>query len=272
MIERRGHHSGRFVGRCFTGSRRPAGLRGRLVGCVGVVLIFCRASNENNHNHNDDDDPREVVAFRGSFLADADTLELLRLEVLADAIPPELGLDRVSSVLEYARVTIGAWNGLLPKSSELTMIALNGVESRNRTTLGACREYRTESRMIFDAPPAEDKLKHVPQAAEEAAGRRVMELSLDSEIAFELHTFEAGRQRYSCVATMMDAEPAPGLIRQAKQLNPTFSRDRRPRMEILVNQVQRGQGVLQWEARRPRIRKALRMRWLLEDLRPVKDE
>src|SRR5204862_1125155 len=44
----------------------------------------------------------EVVAFRGSFLVDAETLDLLRLEVLAAEIPPELGFDRVSSVLEYA--------------------------------------------------------------------------------------------------------------------------------------------------------------------------
>ena len=60
------------------------------------------------------------------------------------------------------------------------------------------------------------------------------------EIALELHTLEIGRQRYECIATMIDAGPTPGLIRQAKQLNPTFNRERKPRMEILVNQVQRG--------------------------------
>ena len=179
--------------------------------------------------------------------------------------------------------------------------------------------------MTFDAPPAAAKADvEAPGVSADPPGRRVMELSLDSEIALdtaaagdpiravlsrplkdgerilapegsvvlgrivrrekqgqpfdryeialELHTLEIGRQRYECVATMIDAGPTPGLIRQAKQLNPTFNRERKPRMEILVNQVQRGQGVLQWEARRPRIRRSLRMRWLVDDLRAVKDE
>jgi hypothetical protein len=268
----------------------------------------------------------EVVGFRGSLLVDAGTLELLRLEVVADEIAPELGLDRVSTVLDYAPVTIGAWAGLLPKSSELIMVGVNGVQSRNRTTLGPCREYRTESKLILDGPP--DRITPAdpqpPAVPPDPPGRRVMELSLDAEIALEtaaagdpiravlvrplkdgerllapegavalgrvvrrekqgqpfdryeialeFHTLEIGPRRLECVATLMDAGPAPGLIRQAKRMNPTFTRDRKPRMEILVNEVQRGQGVLLWEARRPRIRKSLRMRWLVEDLRDIKGE
>ena len=56
----------------------------------------------------------EVVAFRGSFLVDEETLDLLRLEVLADEIPQELALDRAITVLEYAPVTIGASEYVLP--------------------------------------------------------------------------------------------------------------------------------------------------------------
>ena len=89
------------------------------------------------------------------------------------------------------------------------------------------------------------------------------------EIALEFHTLETSQGRYEYSATMTDAGPAPGLIRQARQLNPTFTRDRKPRMDVLVRQVQRGQGVLQWDARRPRIRKALRMRWLIDGIKPT---
>jgi hypothetical protein len=265
----------------------------------------------------------EVVAFRGSFLVDAETLDLLRLEILADEIPTELGLDRVSSVLEYTPVTIGNWSGRLPKSSELTMINLDGIESRNRTMIGDCREYRTESKLSFDGPPANAGPQDSPQPriAADPAQRLVIELSLDAdialetaaagdpvravlthalkdgerviapegslalghivrlekqgqpfdhfEIAFEFHTLETSQSRYEFFATMTDAGPAPGMIRQAKQLNPSFARDRRPKMDILVRQVQRGQGVLQWDGRRPRIRKALRMRWLIDDIKPT---
>jgi hypothetical protein len=87
------------------------------------------------------------------------------------------------------------------------------------------------------------------------------------EVALEFHTLEAGPNRYECSATMADAGPASGMLRQAKQLNPTFSRDRKPRMDILVRPVQRGQGVLEWDARRPLIHKAFKMRWLIEELK-----
>jgi len=42
-------------------------------------------------------------------------------------------------------------------------------------------------------------------------------------------------------------------------------------MDILVREFQRGQGVLQWDAKHGRIRKAMRMRWLVDDLRAWDD-
>ena len=262
----------------------------------------------------------EVVAFRGSFLVDAETLDLLRLEVSSDEIPAELGLERVSTSMEYARATIGGMACLLPKSSELIMASLDGAESRNRTSLGDCRQYLAESKLSFEAPP-EDGPAPVESAAPPAdlPSRLTMELSLDAdialdaagvgdsiravllrplkdgervlapagsvalgnivrlekqgqpfdhyEIAVEFHTLETGSRRYEYSATMTDAGPASGLIRQVKRLNPTFTRQRKARMDILVREVPRGQGVLHWDAKHGRIRKALRMRWLVTDIR-----
>ena len=84
------------------------------------------------------------------------------------------------------------------------------------------------------------------------------------EIAFEFHTLESSQGRYEFSATMTDAGPATGLIRQAKRLNPTFTRQRKAKMDILVREVPRGQGVLHWDAKHGRIRKGFRMRWLVE--------
>jgi len=261
--------------------------------------------------------PREeVVAFRGSLLVDAETLDLLRLEVQADEIPPELGLDRVSTTLEYVRATIGASECLLPKSSEMTMLALDGGESRNRTQLGQCRQYTTESRLSYDAPAEREAAAEEKAAAADLPSRLTLELSLEAdipletavvgdpiravlshplkdgerllapagsvalgnivrlerqsqpidlyEIALEFHTLETSQGRYEFSATMMEAGPAAGLIRQAKRLNPTFTRQRKAKMDILVREVPRGQGVLHWDAKHARIRKALRMRWLTD--------
>src|SRR5262249_20021187 len=62
-------------------------------------------------------------------------------------------------------------------------------------------------------------------------------------------------------ATMEEAGPAAGLIRQAKRFEPTFSRRHNARMDILVRKVQRGQGYLQWDGRRGGIPKGFKMKW-----------
>jgi hypothetical protein len=260
----------------------------------------------------------EVVPFRGSFLVDAETLDLLRLDVHSDEIPPELGLDRVSTTLEYVRAKIGALECHLPRSSELTMVGLDGAESRNRTRLGDCRQYVAESKLSFETPPPDAPAPVDSLEPPDPPGRMTMDLSLDSdlvlatavvgdpvravlvrplkdgdrilapagsvavgnvvrlekqgqpfdhyEIALEFHTLETSPRRYEYSATMADAGPATGLIRQARRLNPTFTRQRKARMDILVREVPRGQGVLHWEAKHGRIRKGFRMRWLVGEL------
>ena len=88
------------------------------------------------------------------------------------------------------------------------------------------------------------------------------------EIALEFHALETNQARYEYSATMTDAGPAAGLIRQAKRLDPSFTRQRKARMDILVREVRRGQGVLQWNPKHGRVlRKGLRMRWLVDELR-----
>ncbi|HTM50978.1 MAG TPA: hypothetical protein VL285_19915 [Bryobacteraceae bacterium] len=264
----------------------------------------------------------EVVAFRGSALIDAETLDLLQLVVSSDEIPQEIGMDRISTTLEYGRSMIGAQECVLPTASEMTIAGLDGTESRNRTKLGECRQYTTESKLTFEEPASEAAAPSEKEEESEAAQRLTMELALESdialetavvgdpvravlsrplkdgdkvwapagsvalgnivrlekqgqpfdhyEIAMEFHSIEsaAGRLEYS--ATMTQAGPAPGLIRQAKKLNPTFTRQRRARMEILVREVPKGQGVLHWEAKHARIRKAFRMRWLVHEIRPAR--
>jgi hypothetical protein len=90
------------------------------------------------------------------------------------------------------------------------------------------------------------------------------------EVALEFHTLESSPIRYELSATMVEAGPASGLIKQAKRLNPTFTRERKARMDILVREIPRGQGVLQWDAKQGRIRKGLRMRWLVDSVTPTK--
>ena len=66
--------------------------------------------------------PREAqVGYHGSFLVDRETLDLVRLEVAAADIPPDLGLTGAVDVMEYSRVRIGDGEYTLPASSELLL-------------------------------------------------------------------------------------------------------------------------------------------------------
>jgi hypothetical protein len=130
-----------------------------------------------------------VVGYHGSFCADVNTLDLIRLEVVADDIPTYLGLRSAQDVMEYGRVQIGSSDFLLPVSSELAMVDLNGNASRNITHFSGCRQYTGESVLTFaDAPesaPAEVAAVEQPKEPVSVPPDMVFEVSLDGAIDSE---------------------------------------------------------------------------------------
>jgi hypothetical protein len=95
-----------------------------------------------------------IVGFHGSFWAHPDSLDLLRVEVIADDIPVRLGLAEATDRMDYSRMRIGEGEFLLPELSELTMVNLNGSESRNRVRFAGCRQFSGESVLTFGDAPA----------------------------------------------------------------------------------------------------------------------
>ena len=129
----------------------------------------------------------EVVGYRGSFDVDASTLDLLRLEVIADEIPPRLPIQSASDVMLYARQRIGGNDFLLPQSSELTMVAINGMESRNRVHFASCRQYSGESVLSFaDAPVEESPAPPVAPVVIDLDEDLYLDLRIDTPVRFGL--------------------------------------------------------------------------------------
>lgn len=94
--------------------------------------------------------PREaLVPYHGSFWVQPESLDLMRLELAVDAIPPYLGLAAASDAMDYRRIDIGGSSFLLPQRSELDMTDLNGREHRNRTRFTECRQFTGESTLKF---------------------------------------------------------------------------------------------------------------------------
>jgi hypothetical protein len=258
------------------------------------------------------------VGVRGTFWVDLEAFDLIRLEVHADEIPPELGMSRVSEVIEYARTPIADSNFLLPISSELSMVALDGAEHRNQITFTECHQFQAASSVHFDADDRTEASRISPKTAAATLPPSLrIDLTLDSDVdperaalgdsvratitrpvqndgqliapegaivhgrlvrleradqpfdhyivGLEFHTLETADGRFDFFATMQDAGPAAGLMRQAKRLDPVFTRKRTGRLDILVSEKPRGEGILLWDAKHPQIRRGLKMRWVTAD-------
>jgi hypothetical protein len=120
-----------------------------------------------------------IAGYSGSFDVDAEALDLIRLEVIADDIPPHLSIQSARDEMYYARVAIGNGEFLLPQSSELVLISMDGTEGRNRVRFSDCRQYTGESTISFDeAPPQPD----LPPPASPVTVELPIGLSLDVEL------------------------------------------------------------------------------------------
>jgi hypothetical protein len=98
---------------------------------------------------------KAIVGYHGSFWVDETSLDLIRLEIFADDIPPYLPLTSASDAMEYRIARIGESDFNLPASSELVMVDTEGGESRNVTQFNNCRQYSGESTLSFAEAPTE---------------------------------------------------------------------------------------------------------------------
>ena len=97
------------------------------------------------------------VGYQGNVWHDKDTLDLLRLEMIVDEIPPQIPLGRGYNLIEYARLSIGDRTYVLPVMINMTLTGIQGLESRNKTVFSRCKQYTGESTLIFDDPAPDAK-------------------------------------------------------------------------------------------------------------------
>jgi hypothetical protein len=122
-----------------------------------------------------------VAGLRGSFWADVDSLDVVRLEVTAEEIPPQVEIVAASHSIDYTRVPIGGTEFLLPKTAELR-ITDYARESRNITTLSACRQYLGESKLSFSDPTEETAGETKAQEVVELPPNVYLQLRLKTEL------------------------------------------------------------------------------------------
>ena len=97
------------------------------------------------------DNREAVVGFHGSFYADAHTLDIRRVEVVAEDIPADLGVTASETTVDYGRMQIGDETYLLPTESNV-MMAMPDEVSRNSIRFAGCRRFTGESTLLFNDP------------------------------------------------------------------------------------------------------------------------
>ena len=120
------------------------------------------------------------AGLAGSFWIEATSLELVRLAVRGYEIPAELGIERTTTVIDYARMRVGESDVLLPQDAAMTLVVAGGVTHRNDIEFSHCHEYQTASSIRFDMAEAS-----APRTA--PAGRKV-DLPAGLAVSMELET------------------------------------------------------------------------------------
>ncbi|MEX2300317.1 MAG: hypothetical protein WD733_05240 [Bryobacterales bacterium] len=127
-----------------------------------------------------------TVPYAGSFWADAETAGLIRLEVRTENVAPPLNITGTLTQVEYAGVTLGEGEFLLPLSARLATNFRGGETSVNSTDFRDCRSFGAESLLSFDAADS-DAAVESSLALEEFSlpAKTSLTVRLDAEINSE---------------------------------------------------------------------------------------
>lgn len=126
------------------------------------------------------------VGWSGSFSAETDSFELLRLSVQADDIPVQLGLSSVVTEIEYGKHELATGAVQLPQTAVVSTSYTTGAMSVNHTEFSQCREFSAESILSFDDPAPSEKLPIDIQPREAVLPENLtIPLRLDAPIEFK---------------------------------------------------------------------------------------
>lgn len=93
-----------------------------------------------------------LLAYHGSFWADLETLELVRLEIKVDQIPSYIGVRFVAEKMRYTMMRIRDSEFLLPRHSEMDASDSAGNYSLDTFNLEQCHEFKGDSVVTFATP------------------------------------------------------------------------------------------------------------------------
>jgi hypothetical protein len=108
---------------------------------------------------------KATVGYSVTAWHDAESLALLRFELVATELPRTMPVRRAFKATEYETVTVNGMPMRLPAMTELSMTVRNGTEIRTVSIFSNCHEYKGESKLIYEEPANEPPIQ-APQPRE----------------------------------------------------------------------------------------------------------
>ena len=90
-----------------------------------------------------------VVGYEVTAWHDAQSLELLRFELVVTEFPAGMPVRKTFKAIDYQEVKVGESEFRLPAVTELTMQRQDGFEEKTRSTFAQCRQYLGESTITY---------------------------------------------------------------------------------------------------------------------------
>ncbi len=147
------------------------------------------------------------VGLHGSFWADPQSYDVIRLERHADTFPPSLPVTELAETVHYARTRL-AENlvVLLPEAADLRMVKTSGLISHNVAEFTHCRVFGAESTINFGSADSPEREPHFAVASIDETLRP---LPPGLQIAVKLHTRISENMT---VGTLIEGEVAANVM------------------------------------------------------------
>ncbi len=170
-----------------------------------------------------------TVGLHGSYWADPETYDVVRLELNADSIPSTLPLSKAATSINYARTRLADnLELLLPESAEFLLVKNTGEASRNRVEFTHCHAFAAESSITFDAPDTtgktprfavvsiDDTLRSLPPGLQIPV-RLLTHISTNTAVGASIEGVVASDVRAKRAVVIAAGSPVRGRIRRLER-------------------------------------------------------
>jgi len=102
-----------------------------------------------------------VVGEQGEFWVDGSDLTLLRLDVAAIDIPPNVPLQSLTLIIQYRTILSGSIRVLIPETAALRVLEWNGTLNQEAIDFSHCRAFEAESSLLAATSTTESLTKTI---------------------------------------------------------------------------------------------------------------